>query len=152
MRKCTGKSQVSLGWEGGPKTSSQGIWRVLEGGTKLWRQHHLPIQQLRWLLPRCRRPCPKAPWVKQPATVWIHFFWQSLTVLRRYLEHQNIPIKHQTSTIMAACLGSCTATILLVDWTISNFGFKILFLGAKDQPVCYTQVTITQPFADVFPI
>lgn len=43
------------------------------------------------------------------------FFWQSLTVLRRYLEHQNIPIKHQTSTIMAACLGSCTATILLVD-------------------------------------
>ena len=50
MRKCTGKSQVSLGWEGDPKTSSQGIWRILEDGTKsntcvasflkdgLWRQ------------------------------------------------------------------------------------------------------------------
>lgn len=68
------------------------------------------------------------------------YIWQSLTcILRRYL-------------IMAGCLGSCTATILLVDWTISNYGFKLLFLGAKDQPVCYTQVSITQPFADVFPI
>lgn len=40
-------------------------------------------------------------------------------------------IKHQTSTIMAGCSGSCTATILLVDWTISNYGFKILFWELK---------------------
>lgn len=63
------------------------------------------------------------------------FFLQSLTcILRRYLDHQNIPIKTQTSTIMAGRLGSCTATILLVDWTISNYGFKILFWSYR--PTC----------------
>ena len=69
------------------------------------------------------------------------FFGQSLTcILRRYLDHQNIPIKHQTSTIMAACLGSCTATnkktfLLTKNWTF----------GARNRHELQGPPTVPQP-------